>query len=132
MKHVEVVAAIIKLKEKILCVQRGDNKYEYISKKWEFPGGKLEPMETKEQAIIREIKEELHLDIEIESEFLTVYHEYPDFKITMHSFVCKTENDNLTLTEHIDFKWLNYSDIKDLDWAAADIPIVEKLLKFEL
>jgi len=128
MKHIEVVAAIIKNKDKILCVQRGVNKFDYISKKWEFPGGKLEPLETKEQAIAREIKEELHLDIEVESNFLTVYHEYPDFKITMHSFICKAENDNLTLTEHIDFKWLNSSEIKNLDWAAADIPIVEKLI----
>jgi 8-oxo-dGTP diphosphatase len=128
MKHVEVVAAIIIYENKILCVQRGINKLDYISKKYEFPGGKMEVGETKEQTIKREILEELNLEIIVEKEFLTVQHQYPDFLLTMHSFICVCNNQNLTLTEHIDYKWLNKENLINLDWAAADIPIVNKLI----
>lgn len=128
MKQIEVVAAIIVFQNKILCVQRNISKYEYISKKFEFPGGKMEAGESREDAIKREINEELKLNIDVEKDFLTVHHEYPDFKITMHSFICNCRDTNLTLTEHIDFKWLDKSEISALDWAAADIPIVNKLI----
>lgn len=128
MKKIEVVAAIIYHENKILCVQRGENKYDYISKKYEFPGGKMESGESKEETVKREILEELHMDIEVQDEFLTVDHQYPDFHLTMHSFKCSTTNESLTLTEHIDFKWLEISEMSGLDWAAADVPIVEKLV----
>jgi len=128
MKKVEVVAAVIFHNNKILCVQRGDNKYNYIAFKYEFPGGKVESGETNEAAIKREILEELSLEISIDSQFLTVNHEYPDFILTMHSFICSCDNPSIELSEHIDFKWLNKADLKSLDWAAADIPIVDKLI----
>ena len=128
MKHYEVVAAIIFNDDKILCVQRNSSKYSYISNKFEFPGGKIEIGETKFQALYREIFEELNLKIEIKNEFLSVFHQYPDFEITMHSFLCKADSSNLILKEHIDFKWLNKDKLLDLDWAAADVPIVEKLI----
>jgi 8-oxo-dGTP diphosphatase len=128
MKQVEVVAAIIINDNKILCVQRNINKYVYISEKYEFPGGKIEAGETKEETIRREIKEELNMDITVGEEFLTVVHAYPDFKLTMHSFICTCENPNVTLTEHIDFKWLLINELSGLDWAGADIPIVNKLI----
>ena len=128
MKKIEVVAAIIYHENKILCVQRGENKYDYISKKYEFPGGKMEAGESKEETVKREILEELQMDIEVQDEFLTVDHQYPDFHLTMHSFKCSTTNESLTLTEHIDFKWLEISEMSGLDWAAADVPIVEKLV----
>ncbi len=128
MKSIEVVAAIIYYKDKILCVQRGENKYPYISKKFEFPGGKMEIGETKTAAIKREILEELNMIIKVHEEFLTVIHEYPDFKITMHSFKCTCENQKLNLTEHISLEWLSTNELKKLDWAAADIPIVDKLI----
>ena len=83
MKKIEVVTAIIINDGKILCVQRGPAKVEYISKKWEFPGGKVEAGETQQQAIIREIKEELGIKIEIEKEFISVDHTYPDFQLLM-------------------------------------------------
>jgi 8-oxo-dGTP diphosphatase len=127
-KKVTVVAAIIKHNDKILCVQRGDNKFEYISKKYEFPGGKIEVGETREQTVVREIQEELKMDITPNEDFLTVEHEYPDFLLTMHSFICTSDHPEVHLTEHIDYKWLRLSDLAKLDWAAADIPIVEKLL----
>lgn len=129
MKEVAVVAAIIIDDNKILCVQRGIHKYEYISKKYEFPGGKIEPGETEVNALIREIKEELCMDVLVQTKFMTVVHEYPDFKVTMHSYICGVENTELTLTEHVDFKWLGKNELKNLDWAAADVPIVLKLQK---
>lgn len=131
MKHIEVVAAIIKHRNKILCVQRGENKFEYISKKYEFPGGKMEAGETKIETVRREIFEELKMEIEVQEEFLTTTHTYPDFKITMHSFICSCISPELTLTEHIDFKWLEKEELEAIDWAAADVPIVHKLMKNE-
>lgn len=127
MKHLQVVAAIIMNNAKILCVQRNISNYEYISKKYEFPGGKIELGETKEAALIREIQEELQLKISIDREFLTVHHDYPDFKITMYSFVCQCAETKLTLLEHIDYQWLSKTQLDGLDWAAADIPIVNML-----
>jgi 8-oxo-dGTP diphosphatase len=129
MKHIEVVAAIIIYQNKILCVQRGENKLSYISKKYEFPGGKMEPGETKSETIKREILEELHMVIEVKEEFLTVKHEYPDFILEMHSFICTCKNKTVILTEHLDFKWLDISELDSLDWAAADVPIVKKLMQ---
>ena len=128
MKKVEVVAAVIFHNNKILCVQRGENKYNYIAFKYEFPGGKVESGETNEAAIKREILEELNLEISIDSQFLTVNHEYPDFILTMHSFICFCDNPSIELSEHIDFKWLDKTELKTLDWAAADVPIVDKLI----
>ena len=129
MREIEVVAAIIIHSEKILCVQRNQNKYSYISMKYEFPGGKIEDGETHHLALSREIKEELNMEIDIKNEFLSVKHQYPDFHLTMHSYLCISANNIVTLMEHIDYKWLDKSEIGPLDWAAADIPIVEKLLK---
>lgn len=129
MKHLTVVAAIIQYDNKTLCVQRNTNKYEYLSHKYEFPGGKVELGESSEEALIREIKEELHMDIKVESHFYTVEHQYPDFAITMKSFLCSVKDDTLTLTEHIAFKWLKKEELEVLDWAAADIPIVDHLIK---
>jgi 8-oxo-dGTP diphosphatase len=127
MKHIQVVAAVIIHNNKILCVQRGPAKYEYISKKWEFPGGKLEEGETKLEAIVREIKEELHMEINVDAFLITVKHTYPDFQLTMDTFLCSSITGELTLTEHGDYKWLEKSELSGLDWAAADVPIVEKL-----
>lgn len=128
MKTIEVVAAVVIKDNKILCVQRGDNKREYIAFKYEFPGGKIEDGESREAAIIREIIEELSIEIEIQREFLTVHHTYPDFNLIMHTFICGCSNLNIQLSEHIDFKWLEKSELMTLDWAAADIPVVNKLL----
>jgi len=130
MKSVEVVAAIIIYENKILCVQRGESKLSYISKKYEFPGGKMEIGETKAETIRREIFEELNMKIDVQEEFMTVTHQYPDFILTMHSFICKCESSQLTLTEHIDYKWRLKNELEDLDWAAADIPIMKKLMTY--
>ncbi len=131
MKHIEVVASIIDFNGKMLCVQRNISKFEYISNKYEFPGGKVEKGETKEAALIREIQEELGMVIYDLSHFLTVEHTYPDFKITMHTYKCKVDIPDLKLSEHVDFKWLSANEMTGLDWAAADIPIVKRLKKEE-
>ena len=128
MKKIEVVAGIILFQDQILCVQRPKNKYNYISEKYEFPGGKIEEGETSEEALHRELLEELNLSTKIKSFFLTVVHEYPDFELTMHSFICEADSKDITLNEHIDKKWLHINELTKLDWAAADIPIVNKLI----
>ncbi|NOH79505.1 (deoxy)nucleoside triphosphate pyrophosphohydrolase [Vibrio sp. RE86] len=128
-KKIEVVAAVIKHEGKTLCVQRGPSKLAYIHKKFEFPGGKVEPGEKLDSAIKRELKEELHLIVEHAEYFMTVEHTYPDFHITMHAYLCPVENQKIVLTEHIDAQWLNCEELPSLDWAEADVPIVEKLVK---
>lgn len=128
MKKIEVVAAIIYFEDKILCVQRQRNKLSYISEKFEFPGGKIELNETQTEALKREISEELKISINIKSFFMTVVHNYPDFEITMHSYICEVNSKNITLTEHISSEWLGLNELTKLDWAAADIPIVNKLV----
>ncbi len=128
MKKIEVVAGVIYWKDMILCVQRPKNKLSYISKKFEFPGGKIEEGETKEQALHRELFEELNISTKIKSFFITVVHEYPDFELTMHTFICEVNSKDLTLNEHIDQKWLTLKELDVLDWAAADLPIVQRLI----
>ena len=128
MKKIEVVAALIFFEDKVLCVQRPKNKLPYISEKFEFPGGKVEEGETKEEALQRELLEELNLSTKIKTLFLTVVHQYPDFELTMHSFMCEVASKELTLREHIDQKWLTINELTALDWAAADVPIVDKLV----
>jgi 8-oxo-dGTP diphosphatase len=127
-EKIEVVAAVIRHNEKILCVQRGENTHSYISRKYEFPGGKIEEGESRQQALIREIQEELHMEISPKTAFVTVEHEYPDFLLTMHSFICHCNDPTVTLTEHIDYRWLLMSELDSLDWASADIPIVNQLI----
>ncbi|MDM1407037.1 (deoxy)nucleoside triphosphate pyrophosphohydrolase [Myroides sp. DF42-4-2] len=128
MKTIEVVAAIIEFEGKLFCAQRNENKKEYLSYKFEFPGGKTEEGETREEALIREIKEELNWEITIDKFFMTVHHTYPDFNLIMHSYLCSTTTLDFQLNEHASFKWLAISDLNTLDWAAADIPIVDKLI----
>lgn len=128
MRKIEVVAAVIFCEDQVLCVQRPKNKLPYISEKFEFPGGKVEMGESREEALHRELLEELNLLTKIKSFFSTVVHQYPDFELTMHSFLCEVESKELTLHEHIDQKWLTLGELNNLDWAAADIPIVNKLV----
>jgi 8-oxo-dGTP diphosphatase len=129
MKRIEVAAAVIQHQNKILAVQRGPAKFAYISEKWEFPGGKMEAGETEQETIIREIKEELDMDISVNSKLVTVEHSYPDFHLTMHTYMCETNQSEPKLTEHLAYQWLEKSELTKLDWAGADLPIVEAILK---
>jgi 8-oxo-dGTP diphosphatase len=128
MKKIEVVAGIIFFQDQILCVQRPTHKFSYISEKFEFPGGKIENDETHTEALKRELLEELNISAKIKSLYHTVVHEYPDFELTMHSFICEVESKELTLHEHINLEWLTIQELEKLDWAAADLPIVNKLV----
>ena len=129
MKSYEVVAAIIIYQDKILCMQRNKGKYDYVSYKYEFPGGKIESGETRAEALQRELREEMALEVEVKEEdyYMSVEHTYPDFKITMHSFICQVESQAFERKEHIDHKWLTRKELMALDWAPADIPIVKRL-----
>jgi 8-oxo-dGTP diphosphatase len=127
MKQVTVVAAVIIHNNQILCVQRNHNKYPYISEKYEFPGGKIEAGETEIEALQREIREELAMEIQVQDKLMVVDHAYPDFALTMHTFICASANRDVVLDEHIALQWLDRSELSKLDWAAADMPIVAKL-----
>jgi 8-oxo-dGTP diphosphatase len=123
MKHVTVVAAVIERNGKILCVQRGKSALPYISEKWEFPGGKIEANETEQETIVREIREELHMDFVVGEKLMVVEHRYPDFHLTMHTYR-GTSNDEPQLTEHLAYRWLDPTALPSLDWAEADVPVV--------
>ena len=90
--------------------------------------GKIELNETNEEALEREIFEELNIILEIKSFFMTVVHKYPDFELTMHSYLCEVQTKEIVLNEHISLEWLKINELKKLDWAKADIPIVDKLI----
>lgn len=129
MKTIEVVAAVIKNDKAVLCLQRNSNKYDYISYKFEFPGGKVEHNEDFKKALMREIYEELDVFLKEDqlSYLMTVQHQYPNFHIIMHTYVCEAGDIAFKLHEHIDAQWSTCENIDLLDWAAADLPIVEKL-----
>jgi 8-oxo-dGTP diphosphatase len=129
MKQIEVVAAVIIRDYRFLCVQRGFSKLPYISEKWEFPGGKIEHSESMTEALEREIREELGMQLQDLSFFTTISHNYPDFSLTMHAFLCTSDQAEPILTEHLDYVWLPVSEMESLDWAAADIPIVDLLIE---
>ncbi len=129
MKHLEVVAAILEYKGKILCMERGKGKYDYVSFKYEFPGGKIEPGEAKHTAIERELREEMDVHVAVKEEdlYMTVNHMYHDFSITMHAFMCHLDKPDFIRKEHVDAKWLAPEDLPMLEWAPADMPIVERV-----
>ena len=123
MKHIEVVAAIIIRNREILATQRG---YGDLAGQWEFPGGKIEPGETPEQALQREIHEELSAAITVGDHLITVNYDYDDFSLTMQCFLCHLDSP-LKLLEHSDAKWLSRSTIDDVAWLPADINVVDAL-----
>ena len=124
-----VVAAAIFRENRVLCVQRSKHTKEYKSLKWEFPGGKVEVGESREEALVREIREELSVDIEVSEFLMTIEHTYPDFHLTMHVFKCVLDQGEITLNEHVALKWLSVDELDQLDWAAADVPVVKSLMQ---
>jgi len=131
MKKVEVVAAIILNKGQIFCAERPKHRLAYISNKFEFPGGKIEEGETQQEALARELLEELCIKVDVDDHFITVNHQYPDFALTMHAYIVKVASREVTLNEHVSLKWLNPENLFEVDWAAADIPIANKLKQTE-
>ena len=125
MKNVEVVAAIIQEDDKFLATQRGYGEFKGL---WEFPGGKIDSGETREEALIREIKEELNTDIKINKFLLTIEYNYPTFHLIMHCYLCELLSE-FTLLEHDDYAWLNKINLMDVNWLEADIEVVTYLLE---
>ena len=120
MKELFVVAAIIKKGNKILATQRGYGEFEGL---WEFPGGKIEEGETKEEALVREIKEELNADIIVEKFALDLEWQYPNFYLYMSCFECVLESD-IELLEHMGARWLSLDELDSVEWIEADIKAV--------
>lgn len=125
MKNVEVVAAIIRDQDKFLATQRGYGEFIGL---WEFPGGKVDAGESNEEALIREIKEELNCDIKINKFMLTIEYDYPNFHLIMHCYLCELLS-AFTLLEHDDYQWLNKDNLMDVNWLEADIEVVNYLLE---
>jgi 8-oxo-dGTP diphosphatase len=124
MKNIEVVAAVIKKGDKIFITRRG---YGDFIDMWEFPGGKIESGESREEALIREIKEELELDINIVDSLTTVEYDYPNFHLTMHCFICSISGGELSLNAHNDAKWCTIEDLDNQKWVPADILVIDAL-----
>ena len=127
---INVTCAIIIIDNKILVTQRSEKMK--LPLKWEFPGGKLEKDESETDCIIREIREEINIEIEVLKKLSNSIFDYGTFKINLIPFLVKYITGEIILTEHKDFKILNKSELLNLDWAEADLPIVEELLKLEL
>ncbi len=124
-KTVKVVAAIIRKGDKIFATQRG---YGDFKDGWEFPGGKVESGEKPEDAIVREIKEELGADIRVTGFLTTVEHDYPTFHLSMDCFWAELKDGTeMTLLEHEAAKWLTFDELDTVDWLHADVKVVERI-----
>lgn len=127
MKTIEVVAAIIHKNGRILAAQRGYGDYKGG---WEFPGGKVQPGESAEAAIVREIREELRVTIKPEKLVTTVEYDYPTFHLTMHCFISSIVEGEIELVEHEAMRWLTPNALDEVDWLPADVEVVQELTKF--
>ena len=126
MKQITTVAGVIKNeKGEVLCTLRDQGKYDYVSSKWEFPGGKLEAGETNIEALKRELWEELDIEVEIGDFLYQVEHDYPDFHLSMAVYECKLISKEMKMNVHKGLKWLAPKDMMTLDWAEADIPVAK-------
>ena len=129
MRTIEVVAAIIRKGDKIFATERG---YGPWKDWWEFPGGKMEAGESPEEALVREIREELSADIAIDRFLSTIEWDYPEFHLTMHCFLCSLIGEALHLNEHEAARWLGKEELDEVRWLPADVqllPLIEKELK---
>lgn len=124
MKKIEVVAAIIVKEKKVFATQRG---YGEFKDGWEFPGGKIELGESSEEALVREIREELDVDIKVGRLLETVEYDYPRLHLTMHCFICELLSEEIILKEHEDAKWLAEEELDSVDWLPADVNLIDKI-----
>ena len=124
MKEIKVVAAIIQKENKILATKRG---YGEFINMWEFPGGKIESGETKEQALVREIKEELNIEIIVDKFAIDIEYQYPNFYLFMSCFMCSIKEGSIEFLEHNDGKWITKEELNTLNWLPADIDAVNYL-----
>jgi len=128
-KTIYVVGAVIVRDKKVLATQRGYGGY---AGWWEFPGGKIEPGEDPEAALIRELSEELIADVSVERYFATAEHDYPEFHASLRCYLCSLGSDDVTLLEHSSAMWLDKGDVYSVKWLGADLPIIEKLIEEDL
>lgn len=124
MKEIKVVAAIIQKENKILATKRG---YGEFINMWEFPGGKIESGETKKQALVHEIKEELNIEISVDKFAIDIEYQYPNFYLFMSCFMCSIKEGSIELLEHNDGKWITKEELNTLNWLPADIDAVNYL-----
>ncbi len=126
MKSIEVVAAIIRKGDKVFATQRG---YGAWKDWWEWPGGKVEAGETPEQALVREIREELSTEIIIDKFLHTVEYDYPEFHLTMHCYMCSLHTEALHLNEHEDARWLDAETLPSVRWLPADEELIPLIVR---
>ena len=124
MKHIKVVAAIIQRDGAYFATQRGYGEFESM---WEFPGGKIEPGESSEDALKREIQEELGVDIAIENILCTTEYDYPSFHLTMHCYLCSIASGEIELREHKSARWLRPEELGSVEWLPADKDVISRL-----
>ena len=128
MKIIEVVAAIIHHNGAYFATQRGYGEFEGM---WEFPGGKIEPGESREVALKREIQEELGVDITIDKFLCTTDYDYPSFHLTMHSYLCSVVSGEIELREHMSARWLTTKTLDSVEWLPADKYIIDELKRYK-
>ena len=128
MKIIEVVAAIIQRDGAYFATQRGYGEFEGM---WEFPGGKIEPGESREVALKREIQEELGVDIIIEDSLCTTEYDYPSFHLTMHCYLCSVASGEIELREHMSARWLTTKTLDSVEWLPADKYIIDELKRYK-
>ena len=127
MKILRVVAAIIIKNEKVFATQRG---YGDFKGGWEFPGGKIDAGETPEEALIREIKEELDTEVEVIELLATVEYDYPNFHLSMDCFICNIISGDLVLKEHEAAQWLTKETLNSVNWLPADLGLIDKIREY--
>ena len=125
MKKIEVVAAIIQRDGAYFATQRGYGEFEGL---WEFPGGKIEPGESREVALKREIQEELGIDITIDKFLCTTEYDYPSFHLIMHCYLCSVASGDIELREHKSARWLTAETLDSVEWLPADKDVIDKLI----
>ena len=127
MKRIEVVAAVIRQGNRIFATQRG---YGDFKDWWEFPGGKMEPGESPQEALVREIREELDAEVEVDGLLRTVEYDYPAFHLTLHCFWCTLAGENLHLNEHEAARWLSAAELDSVRWLPADEELMPLIADF--
>lgn len=126
MKNIEVVAAILRKDDRIFATEKGYGEFKGY---WEFPGGKVEPGESLEEALRREIREELQVEIHMEEKFTELDYDYPHFHLTMHCYFCSVVSGEIKLVEATEGKWLRKEELDSVRWLPADISLIEELKK---
>lgn len=125
-KHIKVAAALLFDKGKIFATKRGDSPYEYVAHKYEFPGGKIEAGESGEEAVVRELKEELDLQVKVGNLYASHTFEYPDFIITLYLYECEMLS-AFMLKEHESYAWISPAELNEKEWAPADADVLGSL-----